>query len=333
MPWQAVARDPSNLAKGFKTFDELAQADFFNQYVGDPDTHQEPTNPIMVESTEKRGVAATEPNGGDRTIGTPRDDLQFSCIFPLTTPVDDTIKGDCTASKNPAGDNPLCDDTTPTLQINAKAYPGLRELSVIHGLAGQGITASVCPANVNDTGADDYGYRPAIGSIIDRLKQVLGGTCLSRPLHADNDGNVPCIILEASHVDGSDGSQCDYPGRQPVDPTHKQAIAAAQADPFAPKDASNQPVWNNFCEITQLSDQTGDQRTKCQTLPDNDAGLNGVNGWCYLDAEVIPPVGDATLPNLANCPAGGRRIIRYVNSGAVQPGATAIITCSGDTAE
>lgn len=333
VPYQVAARDPADLSKGFKSFDELSTADssgsnFWTKYVGDPDGHVDPTDPIMVEDYKKRGVPAGSPNGGDRSIDTTAPtDLQYTCIFDLPTPK--PMGGDCKSGTEP--DNPLC-TAGGQPQIKAKAYPGLRELGVIHGLAGQGIVASICPQNVSDPSKANYGYRPAVGTIIDRLKSKLGGQCLPRKLNADPEGNVPCIVLEASHNDNGQVDCSTLPGRQAVDATHKAAIDAAKADPLAPKDANGQVTWNSFCEIKQLAGKPSDQNSdkyKCQNIPDPTP--DGLDGWCYIDAAATPPVGDPAI--VAKCPPNEQRLVRFVGKGAVQSGATALITCSGDTAQ
>lgn len=38
---------------------------------------------------------------------------------------------------------------------------------------GNSIVASICARNLVDTGAQDYGYRPAVDAIVDRLKEAL----------------------------------------------------------------------------------------------------------------------------------------------------------------
>ncbi len=327
VPYQYVARDPADLSKGFKDFKELNDAKFAEQYIGDPDTHLEPTDPIMVETFNKRGVPASAPNGGDRSISTTNPtDLQYACIFDL--PMSNPAGTDCKPGTE--ADNPLCTAGAEP-QIKAKAYPCLRELSVIHGLGSQGITASICPQNVSDNTKANYGYRPAVGTIIDRLKAKLGVQCLPRPLNADKDGNVPCIVIEASHSDAGQ-SDCKAAGRAPVDSTHQQAIVAAKADPLAPKDPQGNVTWNNFCEITQLAGLSTDKTSpkgQCQNTPDPTP--DGLDGWCYIDGLSVPPVGDPAL--VSKCPLSDQREVRFVGKGGVTPGATALISCSGDTTQ
>ncbi len=328
VPYQYVARDPADLSKGFKDYKELNTDKFAEKYVGDPDTHLEPTEPIMVETYNKRGVPASAPNGGDRSINTTNpQDLQYACIFDL--PMSNPAGGDCKASATET-DNPLCSPGGTQPQIKAKAYPCLRELSVIHGLGAQGITASICPQNVSDNTKANYGYRPAVGTIIDRLKEKLGVQCLPRPLNADTDGNVPCIVIEASHSDAGQ-SDCSIAGRAPVASTYQQAIVAAKADPLAPKDPQGNVTWNNFCEVTQLKGLSSDKTSpkgQCQNTPDPTPA--GLDGWCYIDGLSVPPVGDPAL--VSKCPLNDQREVRFVGQDSPS-GTTKLISCSGDTTQ
>ena len=333
VPWQAISRrdDAGNpdLKLGFKTFSELQ--DDLDALVGDPDTAKPPTDPFMIEDFNKRTGTSTilnaslpgmNPiNGNDYTIPTTEpDNLQYACIFPLKTPVPASLDcGDCTDA---SCDNPLCNNT---VQESAKAYPGLRELALLRGLGTQAIFASICPAiATGDPTQDDYGYNPAVNTIIDRLKEELGGQCLPRKLTPDAEGNVPCLVIEASKVDGA----CDCSegiGRKPIpetidgqdNPTYN-AVKAAQSDEFADD-------WNCFCEINQIA--AGDERDACLTNGDANAAAQG-DGWCYIDGASVPPVGDPEL--VATCPANERRLMRFVGKGEARAGSTLFITCSGE---
>lgn len=338
VPWQAVAKkNPGgmpDLSLGFQSFGELSQNGFFEEYVGDPDKYVDPTNPIMKEDYQKRGVDASQPNGGDRSIDTTApDDLQYACIFPLEMPV---LNGtDCGAKSAP--DSPLCDPAMHSTQINAKAYPGTRILAALRGLSNQGIPASICPANINQPtlpGGDpdpSFGYRPAIATIIDRLKDALSGKCLPFALKPAADGSTPCVVIEAIHDDAGQ-SACDQPGRQPVDAAHKPAVEAAKADAFAP---TGDFAWNSFCEITQLTGDAADMasdRYQCQNL-EKTAIPTSINGWCYVDATTVPAYGNPDLEEFKSCGDNEKRLVRFVNGGNVTKGGTAFITCSGEGAE
>ncbi|MBK9261509.1 MAG: hypothetical protein IPM54_17095 [Polyangiaceae bacterium] len=354
VPWQDIARDKTDLKKGFKDANELnEQIDAsgittWDVILGNPTKNVQPLDPLMVEAVQKRTgtnpitgdvlVDASMPNanpinGHEWTI--PNDDLQYACIFPLLPGTDRDCTNtnltacDCTLKDN---DNPLCQADPnnmgqPTLQVRAKAYPGLRPLSVLRDLGSQGIVASVCPAQLSnqDENATDFGYRPAIGAIIDRLKTALGGQCLPRTLVPDSDGNVPCLIIEARNSQGQ--CACD-PGKArldiPSDSEKYKAVEVAKQDALAAKAG-----WDCFCEIAQTE---GGQRDACQntnTNPLTDAQGQPVNGWCYVDATTEPPTGNAEI--VAKCPDNERRIIRFVGEGEAQTGATLFITCSGDS--
>lgn len=214
----------------------------------------------------------------------------------------------------------------PTKQIKAKAYPGLRPLAVLRDLGGQGIVASVCPAQLSDqsAAATDFGYRPAITAIIDRFKQALAGQCLSRTLVPDAEGNVPCVILEARNAGGQCAcdaaeARADIPAGSPK----AKMVDLAKSDPLAAKEG-----WDCYCEIVQT---TGDARDACQNDVNNPPLVNGqpVNGWCYVDATTTPATGNVEI--VAKCPDNEKRILRFVGAGEAQTGATLFISCSGDS--
>jgi hypothetical protein len=205
--------------------------------------------------------------------------------------------------------------------VRAKAYPGTRHLEILRGLGDQGIVASVCPKQLAKVEQNDYGYRPAVAAIINRLKTKLGGQCLPRQLTPDAEGNVACLILEARHLAGSDHCSCDAKnGRIPVSEEHKQAQTAAEKD-----DLNETAKWNCFCEIPQTA---GEQRKACQTsiADPPQAGGKDVNGWCYVD----PAAGAGSKELVETCSASEKRKVRFVGNGAGASGATLFITCSGE---
>ena len=357
VPWQDIARDKTDLKKGFKDANDLAapldpnnpnSPSTWEIVLGDPAQQVKPLDPLMVETDQKR--SGTNPctgdpladstanpggnpiNGHEWTIA--NDDLQYACIFPLLP----GTERDCTNTSLPAcdctsktNDNPLCapdpnNMNNPTMQIKAKAYPGLRPLAVLRDLGDQGIVTSVCPAQLDDqsAAATDFGYRPAIAAIVDRLKQAFAGQCLSRTLIPDAEGNVPCVILEARNAGGQcacdpANARADIPAGSPK----ATMVELAKNDPLAAKE-----VWDCFCEIVQT---TGDARAACQNDVNNPPLVNGlpVNGWCYVDATTTPPTGNAEI--VAKCPDNEKRILRFVGAGEAVTGATLFISCSGDS--
>jgi hypothetical protein len=172
-----------------------AETDFVPEIPGSPGVP--PALPQMVESTDfpRPGVDVGNPiNGRDfdtmqgtaTQTGAPptANDLQYACTFPLPAPRDcaaldpKTDNCDCYSG---VLDRPLCEQTpgvTPagTTQYWAKAYPGLRQLQVLRELGIQttnSIVASICARNTTDPNKPDFGYRPAMAAIIERLQAQL----------------------------------------------------------------------------------------------------------------------------------------------------------------
>ncbi|HSO35675.1 MAG TPA: hypothetical protein VLT33_24270 [Labilithrix sp.] len=112
----------------------------------------------------------TDPVGRDWKTGA--DDLQYACTFDLPVPRQCTAQDpscDCAGPSNP----PLC-GATAGKQIKAKAYPTSRELMVVRGLGDQGVASSLCPITLSgDKQSPEYGYNPAVASIIDRVRGSL----------------------------------------------------------------------------------------------------------------------------------------------------------------
>ncbi|WP_437707290.1 hypothetical protein WMF45_26515 [Sorangium sp. So ce448] len=340
---------------GFKNSDELSApvagaASTWELILGDPAKYQPPKDPFMVESMKPRSgtnpitndtiVAPTEAgwngiNGREYTIPEgSTGDLQYACIFDLPQNAVKTCDGaaqscDCRAVGGQPTDNPLCrpdagnDQEEPeprsTTQIKAKAYPGLRELQLIRELGPQGIVGSVCPHQLLNSSAADYGYRPAIGAIIDRLKTVLGGQCLPRALTSEAGGEVACLILEARNTHGA--CNCaDIPARADVPEELAAAKGKVLADPIG-----NAAGWDCVCEIEQLAGAAGET---CRHDA-NDAletGGEPIHGWCYVD----PANGRGDPAIVADCPPTERRKIRFVGKGEQQQGATLFIACPGE---
>jgi hypothetical protein len=346
VPWQDIARDPSDLTKGLKNTDELSVTTAagytgWDLLLGNPANGVDPVDPLMKESFEKRtGVhpITGEPlgdetsaqgnsvNGHEYPIPA-RDDLQYACIFPLSQPRDcsdpATSQGcDCPTVNDPADQTskPLCnpDPALDHLQTHAKAYPGTRFLSTIRSLGSQGIVGSVCPKQLTDPTAGDYGYRPAIQEIVNRLTSGITQPCTSRQLEADpSSGQVECLLLEARYTGGQ--CSCDLPGRDDVPAESSGVVTQAKKDPAAAN-------ADCFCLVTQLA---GDELAACQNDVSPNPKRNGepVDGWCYVDATSTPPVGNPAI--VEGCPDGKERSIRFVGKGEIANYATLFITCAG----
>jgi hypothetical protein len=336
VPWQLISKDPQSLAGGYKSAKEIQDEKLWVNLVGSPGTGTSaptpPRDPHMIESvTPRMGLAApgssatADPIHGhewepSKIEGAPNSDLQYACTFALPTPKPCEPGGidcDCTGSQAELTNtkNPLCQvgaDFTRN-QLRAKAYPGTRVLRVLQGLdPAQAIVASICPvhADMNKIDAPDYGYTPAIQALLGRLRTVLRGQCLPRPIEVKPDGTVPCIVIEAFH--SNDACACDGPGRIKADP---QLITDIMTD-----------SGNCFCEMQQIEDPAKAELCKTNVEPGAPAG----NGWCYIDpTQGIDGKPDTRQCDLVNkCSATERHLIKFVNSKSEpRSGATAFIMC------
>ncbi|APR81626.1 Hypothetical protein A7982_06975 [Minicystis rosea] len=332
---------------GFMSAAELSARDAtthksrWDVILGDPANNVLPDDPLMRESRTPRegvnpitgesiapvsasSVDANSSNGHEWNTDTsmnaqgPMGDLQYACIFKLKETRDcGTNPNNCDCAEANASKNPLCqsdDGSYSTVQRRAKGYPGLRELAVLKGVEDQGIVASVCPIQVNDPSTRDYGYAPAIGAIIDRLKNKLSGPCLTRPLTPRDDGGVSCVIIEAKKSNGE--ACCSGKARIQVASDHAAALAEAKAD-------ISTAGADCFCEIEQLS---GEDRNVCQhdtSVVPVSSGGEAVNGWCYVDEQR----GNPAL--VESCSAGEKYKVRFVGAGQPASDAVTFITCAG----
>jgi hypothetical protein len=242
---------------------------------------------------------------------------QFACIFDLPEVIECTPgdwKCDCS---NPEGkNNPLCQDTQGNYsrtQRRAKAYPGLRQLSVLKGIGSQGIAASICPATM-DANRSDYGYRPAVSAIVDRLAQALSGTCWDEQLEPDAEGNVPCVVLEATR------GTSDASGQVACEPCEGIRRDPSPASWTA---VSSQPLFkensmNCLCEVGQADAGSGALQA-CIEEPETSPADEG---WCYVDPTVQEK---AAVEVLGSC----RRMIRFV--GEPRANSLTFIQCKGAT--
>lgn len=199
VPWQDLARVPTDLGQGFKDADELAAAGSgfpaWEVILGDGGVP--PLDAHMVASPSARsgvdpvtGTPLAPPgsaedadpiNGHEYTQAHP-DALQYACVFPLAKVRSCASPGvtPCPCA-DPANDNPLCDaepgnGNQRTLQVRAPAYPSLRQLRVLHDLGEQAVVTSICPAQVKDSTQADYGYRPVVSAVVDWVARRAGGS-------------------------------------------------------------------------------------------------------------------------------------------------------------
>ncbi|EYF05083.1 hypothetical protein [Chondromyces apiculatus] len=351
VPWQDLARDPADLSQGLKNAEELARKGSdgrttWDIVVGDPAMREAPADPFMRESTTPRsganpitGDAVTPPgtmtlnpiNGSERADR--GDDLQFACAFDLAEPVDcKTGLPGCTCP--PDNDSPLCapnpaDGGERTLRVKGSAYPGLRQLELLKALGDQGITASICPAQLTDAGRADFGFTPVVQAILDRMTVIYESSgCLAPKLAQEPDGHVSCAVIEArSGLSSPEACTCTKArGRVFLSP----ALEEAAVLPWAPGQApSGTPEFNCFCEIEQLE---GEALAACQSdavepvqTPDGEV----LHGWCYVDAEQGVGSPEVVQKTLDACAPYQSWQIRFVGNGAPVEPSYLFVACEG----
>jgi len=195
VPWQDLAKDTDDF-EGFElmTASELRAAGRFQTILGDYAANVPPTDPFMLDSVDPRsgsnpltGQAIAPPttvsptatiNGHEQNVVN-RHDLQYACTFELPTPIPCTLENqdgcDCNASEQPYN-RPLCQYPGPATdgtQIQAKAYPGRRELEVARRLRDQAVLASICPRTLSDSMHPSYGYVPAMRALQRQVRRIL----------------------------------------------------------------------------------------------------------------------------------------------------------------
>lgn len=171
----------------------------------------EPEDPFLREQVQPRPAGGSNPalpnvvithdpesnaiNGHEWNIAR-KNDLQYACTFPLTQPRDCNnlpanagkdiatqhwVSCDCETTLGigngtDTAKNPLCQpeagEPYGATQYAAKAYPGIRQLQVLHGIGDRAIITSICPKTL-EQGTSDFGYNPAMDAIVDRLKEQL----------------------------------------------------------------------------------------------------------------------------------------------------------------
>jgi len=245
-------------------------------------------DPHMIQSTRPReGLPlpsasddADPVHGREWTTGD--GDLQFACTFDLyerdatgkpvpvrrPCPSNDRSRCDCDGVK----DTPLCAPDDRSVQIRGKAYPTRRQLMVAKELDQQGIVASLCPKQLTDPAADDYGYRPAVRSITSRLERALVGSCLPRALERqDEEGTVACSVLAMLPDPGPD-SDCEGFGLRPPSPQLLQQMRD-ELRAEEGEESTRLPI----CEIPQVTVPVGEI---CKDATEDIA-------FCYAEAPLL----------------------------------------------
>jgi hypothetical protein len=164
-------------------------------------------------------------------------------------------------------------------QYYAKAYPTIRELTLAEMMGTQGIISSLCPIHVTDmdNGSDAlYGYRPAVGAIVNRLKKALASQCLPQPLNVletDAGPEVSCLILATlPNTKATDEeTACMRPGLKVPNAEVLTNFKEQQHLLWMADQTSTDLSTEATCEVNQISTQktcVGEGQTE--------------QGWCYV---------------------------------------------------
>lgn len=302
----------------------------------------ESQDPLMRESVEPRtgtnpatGAAlapgnanrGANPVNGHEHTNANRDELQFACIFPLPegsrdcSGDDDLLGCDCAGYNSE--DNPLCqaeDNSFGTTQYFAKAYPGVRHLQVLNGVGNSAVVASICPKEMTDVDALDFGYRPAMQAVVDKLKTKLTDLCFGRELSTDESGVTNCKVIEMLPESGScscTGTRSEVPAVV-LDSVRQELMEKGLCE--TAEECAN--VCG--CQITQVAPGAGGALNSCQTDKNT-----GDNGWCYVDAAK----GEQSAQLVANCSNNATQSVRFVGDGVPQEGSLTFLACQGSTYE
>ncbi len=213
VPQDLLHFDPASAEKSRLTDDD------WTKLVGSaPDEYKYAgIDPRMIPAVAPReGRPPPSATPGDNEVAgelrdwdTRKQDLQYSCTFLLPAPLACGAANrelcECDGTKRP----PLC-SAQGNAQVRAKAYPPTRSLRVARGLSRQGIVSSLCPAaalkDVGGKPSPNYGYRPAVKAILDRLVEP-SDVCLAQKPPEGEDG-PSCTML----VTLAAGSTCSQLG-------------------------------------------------------------------------------------------------------------------------
>jgi hypothetical protein len=256
-------------------------------------------DPHMVQSSEPRQnlLKGGDPdlprgqNGSDpihgREWNTKKKDLQYACTFDL--PMARACAGNsdsCDCSDDPAhagtpaGNPPLCATDGSATQIKAKAYPTIREFQVVHALGDQGIISSLCPIQLNDKAAPTYGYRPAVATIIERLKNALTTQCLPQKLRSDQEEAsgtplpVPCLVLAQLSPDS--GKSCEDLGlKRPEKAILDVFLQQQKAESGNVGDGGLDLSKLEVCQLEQKTVAKGDS-----------CAADSAIEWCYVSNDI-----------------------------------------------
>lgn len=298
-------------------------------------------DPLMKESVDPRegihpatGIPLAPPGAprhahpvnGHEHANVYRDELQFACIFPLPEGQrvcdPDGANGfgcDCDAADPAADGNPLCqapDNSFGATQYFAKAYPGTRELEVLSQVADTAVVASICPKDMTDEAALDYGYRPAMQAIVDKVKTKLSELCFDRELTTDESGVTNCRVIELQATTEA----CSCTGTRSIPPANALDSVREQMLRLEVCEDPESCAKLCACEIAQVPPSTTGRVNSCQSEEQSSD-----NGWCYVDGAW----GESSSRLVSNCRDNAQRKVRFVGDGIPRESSVTFLACQG----
>lgn len=342
VPWQdiAVSPNPAERLKYLPAVGTQTQPGVNWSWLLPSETQ----DPLMREAVEPRtgsnpatgaALAAAgsnryaNPINGHEHANVARDELQYACIFPLPgggrecSGDGNELGCDCNDFDLTEEGNPLCqaeDNSFVGTQYFAKAYPGLRQLQVLNGVGDSAVVASICAKQMTDLEALDYGYRPTMQAVVDKLKTKLTDLCFGRELSTDETGVTNCRVIEMLPSEAA--CACEGTRRDASDLVLESVRQVLLQKEMCTSAAECAKICG--CEITQVAPGANGGLNSCQT----DAHTED-DGWCYVDATK----GAASAQLVANCSDDAQQSVRFVGDGVPLEGSVTFLACQGSSYE
>jgi hypothetical protein len=181
--------------------------------------------------------------------------------------------------------------------------------------------------------ARDFGYRPAVGAIVDRLKEQLADKCLNRELsvrkNEADQNEAACVIVEAKRLLAGEMPDCSGQARGPIAEAVDSVVRQQLEATFQCDDAADCAAFQ-LCEIEQL---TADRDPGgYETCLKSDVATG--DGWCYVDPAKGLPADNADGSNdgdrlVEKCPSTAKRKLRFVGFGTPKSGTVTFVACAG----
>ena len=279
----------------------------------------DPLDPFMIKSVQPRpqesnpltgdviaspeSVTARENAINGHEMYVPREDeLQYSCTFPLETPIEcASYDPACICSSEPGQNRPIChtetDGAASTTQYFSGATPPLRLLSVLRNLGSNAVVNSLCAklAIGSDTSNPNWGYNGLFSALSSRLRDH-GGGCGNIRLNVDSEGFVDCEMLEVTRSDDDFPStsleqlDCEKSGRDEVSELVRARILT-QLQGYFSCDVEGAHSCDEYrvCALRQLQ---GSPREQCLNDPSDEEKFPEP-GFCFVDPKQLDAEGRA----------------------------------------